>query len=164
MMTGLTCYCSYGDAQGQTLQPATSQVRPELVPAHISFATAEAVLFVGKAARVLQGTDSSAAGLGIGISPANSSLSAQVPTQASADELTALGSAAGVQAGEAASGCQHELDAPGTAHRLQHLAAQPQLDPLAFAACVDTSHKQVSCSFSSVSAGSSSRTSHAANA
>ena len=153
-MTDLTCCCSYGDTQGRTLQPATLQVRPELVPAHISLATAEAVLFVGKAARVLQGTDSSAAGPGIGISPANSSLPAQVPTQASADALTALGSAAGVRAGEAASGCQHELDAPGTAQRLQHLAAQPQLDPLAFAACVNASHKQVSCSFSS-SAGSS---------
>jgi hypothetical protein len=152
----LLLYCD--DIERRILQPAALQVQPELVPAHISLATAEAVLFVGKAARVLQGTDSSAAGPGIGISPANSSLSAQVPTQASADALTALGPAAGVLAGEAACSCQPELDAPGTAQRLQQLSAQPQFDPLAFAACVEASHKMVSCSLSTASAGSNSRT------
>jgi hypothetical protein len=125
------------------------QVRPELVPAHISLATAEAVLFVGKAARVLQGTAGSAAAPGM--HPADRGLAAQMPMQAPDYGLTAPASAAGMQAGEAASSCQHELDASGTAQRLQHLAAQPQLDPLAFAACVDAGHKQVSCSCSGFS-------------
>lgn len=142
-MRDLLLYCC--EKRGRTLQFATVQVRPELVPAHISPATAEAVLFVGKAARVLLGTACSAAASGS--SRGDSSLSAQLSTQASVDGLTASGSAAGGRAGEAANSCNPETDAASTAQRLQQLAAQQQFDPLALAACVDASHKQASCSF-----------------
>lgn len=120
-------------------QTCCPQVRPELLPAHISLATAEAVLFIGKAARVLQGANWSAAAPSI--SPADSSLPVRLPLEGSLG-LAAQGSGGGI--GQPFQSCQPGWDGLSTALWLQRMAAQPQFDPLAFAAGVDASHKQVS--------------------
>lgn len=132
MLVTMLKLCRYA----KTLPPR-SQVRPELLPKHVSPAAAEAVLFVGKAARVLQGAGSGAGAISSGLDHA----SAGSPAQGLPARLPARFLATSTGGGSAH--WRPEVEGLGTAQRLQALAAQPQLDLLAFQSAVEASRKQV---------------------
>ncbi len=99
------------------------QVRLAGLPAQIPLQTADAVLFVGKAARVLR--DSSVGGAG------------QWETGSSG------GGAESQPRGGGGAAWRPEADGLETALQLQRLATQPAFDRLAFQSVVETSRKQV---------------------
>lgn len=104
------------------------QVRLAALPAQIPLQTADAVLFVGKAARVLRDSNigsGSAGGAG------------QWETGSSG------GGAESKPRGGGAAAWRPEADGLETALQLQRLATQPPFDRLAFQSVVETSRKQV---------------------
>ncbi len=102
------------------------QVRLAGLPAQIPLQTADAVLFVGKAARVLRDSSIGSGG-GAG----------QWETGSSG------GGAESQPRGGGGAAWRPEADGLETALQLQRLATQPAFDRLAFQSVVETSRKQV---------------------
>lgn len=127
-------------------------MRLTALPPHIPLHTAAAVLFVGKAARVLRDPGIRGGGAGSG--------NQRLPQSGAACSGGTTGGAVGSSSGGAGgrgsgggsqlqqqAGCEAawrpDVDGLETAQALQRLAAQPAFDGLAFQSAVEGSRKQV---------------------